>query len=58
MMFIRHRAAGHGLPPGLISNCDSASAKRKCDVKSLIAGRPEDLAPLLGWLATKSRDFK
>ena len=32
--------------------------QREGDVKNLIAGRLEDLSPLLGRLATESRDFK
>jgi len=32
--------------------------QREGDVKNLIAGRLEDLTPLLGRLATESRDFK
>jgi error-prone DNA polymerase len=32
--------------------------QREGDVKNLIAGRLEDLTPMLGRLATQSRDFK
>jgi error-prone DNA polymerase len=32
--------------------------QREGDVKNLIAGRLEDLTPLLGRLTTESRDFK
>ena len=32
--------------------------QREGDVKNLIAGKLEDLTPLLGRLATASRDFK
>jgi error-prone DNA polymerase len=34
------------------------SWQREGDVKNLIAGKLDDLTPMLGRLATESRDFK
>ncbi len=34
------------------------TGQREGDVKNLIAGKLEDLTPMLGRLTTESRDFK
>ena len=44
---LRHSSAPLGQP-----------VQREGDVKNLIAGKLEDLTPMLGRLATESRDFK